>query len=115
MPVIVVIRSPSFIIIVKCRMLRCLVSMEYLRSMYRILIRKSRFSRRRPEDNFRGNFREIVVKFGSDRDRLIIMSLEVLKLCVLQPALDNHRNNTLIRRLFDKRNDMYSLASIFQI
>jgi hypothetical protein len=78
-------------------------------------MRKSCFSRRRPENNFRRNFREIVVKFGSERTRLVIMLLEVLKLCVLQPALDNSRNNTLIRPLFDKRNAMYSRASIFQI
>ena len=63
--VIVVIWSPSFIIIVKCRMLRCLVSMEYLRATHRILMRKSRFSSRRSEDNFSGDFREIDVKFES--------------------------------------------------
>jgi hypothetical protein len=78
-------------------------------------MRKSRFSRRRQEDNIRGNFREIVVKFGSEGNGYIIMLLEVLKICVLQTTLDNRRNNTLIRRLFDKRNDVYSRACICQI
>ena len=96
MSVIVVIWSPSFIIIVNFRILRCLVAMEYIRATYRILMRKSRFSRRNTEDNFRGNFREIFLKFGSERNRFIIMSLEVLICCVLQPALDNRRNNTLV-------------------
>jgi len=38
-----------------------------------------------------GNFREIVVKLGSERNRLIIVLIEVVKFCVLQPALDNHK------------------------
>jgi len=41
------------------------------------------------------------------------MLLEVLNICVLQPALDSHRNSTLIRRLFDKRGDVYSRAIFF--
>jgi len=45
----------------------------FLRGTHRILMRKSRFSSRRPEDNFKENFRDIVVKFGSERNGLIIV------------------------------------------
>jgi hypothetical protein len=82
--------------------------MEYLICTYRILMQNSLFSRRRPECNVRGILRELVVKLGGERNRLISMLLEILKLRVLQRGLDNRRRNILIRRLFNTRNDMYS-------
>jgi len=44
------------------------------------------------------------VKFGSERNRLIIMLTEAVKFCVLQPALDNHKTLHLF--------DVYSIKGM---
>jgi hypothetical protein len=85
-------RSLNFIVTAKCRMLRCLVSMEYLRSTYRILMRKSIFWGKDRKVTLREIFVKYAVKFGTGWNRHRLVLLEVLKLCFPLPALYNHRN-----------------------